>query len=265
MKKLFLFLLLVNIVFYLWETNIKRENAPLDTKSMVDSGLKPITLAGELARTNPEVLKERKLATQPLNEAKATFSLPANSDLLPLLIEEKSKQVFMEEEQVEAVETVNQRASSAICYRVSPFKDEKSALNFQKETESVVQSELVEQRVTENRGYWALYPAAQNMAQAKMNVRWLKENGVSDLWLFRKGENRGAISLGLFKKRQGAEKIKEKLLKKGIKIEIRMFAVSTTEFSLKLSWDGDAAILVDRLNEPLESHPEAALITVTCN
>ncbi len=266
MKNFFFFLLLVNVVFYLWETNINTENRSSSPLIMVDSGLDTIALAGELERASSKrSLNESESLPALIKEVKTVSKVVANNDLPPVPIVEKSPELPAEEDRSQEVKVVNQSSVPAICYLVAPFKNEKLALDFQKKSEAFFQSKIVERSAVENRGYWALYPAALDMKQAKANVRLLKEKGADELWLFRKGEHRGAISLGLFKNRQRAEKIKEKFSTKGLEIEVRPFSVEVTEFALKLSWEGDADELVERLNDYLANHPDTELITVSCN
>jgi len=54
-------------------------------------------------------------------------------------------------------------------------------------------------------------------------VKQLREKGVEDFWLFRKGPMKNAISPGLFVKQYRAEKLTHQLQKKGIavKTEVR--------------------------------------------
>ncbi|NOQ76365.1 MAG: hypothetical protein GQ475_00960 [Methylococcaceae bacterium] len=48
----------------------------------------------------------------------------------------------------------------------------------------------------------------------------LKKRGISDFWLFRKGELKGAISLGLFAKETRALALQNKFSKTGLNVEI---------------------------------------------
>lgn len=84
--------------------------------------------------------------------------------------------------------------------------------------------------------YLVYYPAAETYAASKANLKLLQEQGQTDLWLFRKGDMRGAISLGLFSQQSRALRIKEKLIKQGIAVEMRPRYKTVKQDFAKLKW-----------------------------
>ena len=108
------------------------------------------------------------------------------------------------------------------CYHVGPFAnhdglnvwgklngiDEDSVSRFNKESDFVT-------------SYLVYLPAADTSAQSRKNVQRLKQKGITDYWLFRRGELKGAISLGLFAKKKGALAMQEKLVQAGFAIKIK--------------------------------------------
>lgn len=70
-------------------------------------------------------------------------------------------------------------------------------------------------------GYYVLLPAADTQEEAKANLARLKNEGVTDTWLFRSGPLKNAISLGLFNNRVNAERHAARIRGKGFKTQLR--------------------------------------------
>jgi len=108
------------------------------------------------------------------------------------------------------------------CYHVGPFTS-RNALKVWRElnkidTDSVNRFNKESDVVS---SYLVYFPAAETYAQSRENVQQLKQKGITDYWLFRRGELKGAISLGLFIKKDRALLLQEKLVKAGLTIEIK--------------------------------------------
>ncbi|WP_198246648.1 hypothetical protein [methane-oxidizing endosymbiont of Gigantopelta aegis] len=69
--------------------------------------------------------------------------------------------------------------------------------------------------------YLVFIPAAKDFDTAQATEQQLKAKGITNLWLFRKGPMKNAISLGLFVKKQRAENLARQLKQKQIKVEIQ--------------------------------------------
>ncbi|MGV6827647.1 MAG: hypothetical protein ACWA5Q_11800 [bacterium] len=70
-------------------------------------------------------------------------------------------------------------------------------------------------------GFWVLVPAAVDTEAAKVKEAALKEAGVKDMWRFRKGELKDAISLGLYDREGSAAKRAAEVVTKGFNAEVR--------------------------------------------
>lgn len=68
--------------------------------------------------------------------------------------------------------------------------------------------------------YIVYFPAAQTMAESEDNLSALKNMGVNDVWLFRQGELKGAISLGIFVRKARAELVKNEMIRRGVAAEV---------------------------------------------
>ena len=108
------------------------------------------------------------------------------------------------------------------CYHVGPFANN-VALNVWRKLNKI-DAGFVSRFTKENNvvsSYLVYFPAAETYAQSTKNVQRLKQKGITDYWLFRRGELKGAISLGLFVKKSSALSLQEKLVKAGFTVEIK--------------------------------------------
>ncbi|MGR9115205.1 MAG: hypothetical protein ACU85E_05520 [Gammaproteobacteria bacterium] len=127
-------------------------------------------------------------------------------------------------------------AEQMLCYEAGPFAN--IELLKQWRSRSGIDSTLVtslqreEQEVT---GYLVYYPAPATFEQAKANAEMLKKKGITDLWLFRKGESKGEISLGLFRNKRRAEVLEQQLMAKGLEVMIRPRYKEATRFYAQVS------------------------------
>lgn len=117
---------------------------------------------------------------------------------------------------------VNKTAKPDVCYEAGPFADNSAYQLWLKRLN------VDEEAVTPFRregdavsAYQVYYPAAETMEKSEANVQMLKAQGISDLFLMRKGEEQGQISLGVFSKEQRALLMQSQMLAKGIKAEIK--------------------------------------------
>ena len=159
----------------------------------------------------------------------ASGSQVDNISVSPPVLEEKSLAVESQEEVIvnsllnSDESDVEQVAHDNIyCYQVGPFAGHDALNAWHKVNEA--NADLVSRFTKESKvvsRYLVYYPPAETYAQSRDNVQLLKQKGVTDYWLFRKGKLKGAISLGLFVKKKGALSIQAKFVKAGLAVEIK--------------------------------------------
>ncbi|PKM11948.1 MAG: hypothetical protein CVV13_07195 [Gammaproteobacteria bacterium HGW-Gammaproteobacteria-3] len=124
----------------------------------------------------------------------------------------------------------------ALCYQAGPFANNALLKQWRRQTgiaEKFIKP--VQQEEPEVTGYLVYYPAPENFEQALANVDMLKKKGVSDLWLFRKGDFKGEISLGLFKNKQRAEMLQQQFSDKAIQVLVRPRFKNTKKLYARIS------------------------------
>jgi hypothetical protein len=104
--------------------------------------------------------------------------------------------------------------------------------------------------------YLVYYPAPETMQEAEANVKMLREKGVQDLWLFRKGDDKGLISLGIFKNESRASILRSQLLAKGIQVEVRPRYITKPRKYARIKGNGK---VLERLNVMRQTYPAIAV------
>jgi len=102
-------------------------------------------------------------------------------------------------------------------------------------------------------GYIVYYPAPETADKIQENLKMLKTQGITDLWLFTKGEEAGEIALGSFSKENQATQMKQELLTKGIKAEIKPRYKPKTQWYIGLQGDNQ---LMENLKRANSAYPQ---------
>lgn len=185
---------------------------------------------------NASTLPEKAAASQPAPEAKpaqltiAASDKPQNSD--------------------KAIEPVS-------CYEVGPFVNGNAYQLWKNEIN--VAREAIEPLTRDGeviKDYLVYYPAPETMQEADANVKMLREKGIQDLWLFRKGEDKGLISLGIFKNESRASILRSQLLAKDIQVEVRpRYTIKPRKYA-RIKGRGK---VLERLNVMRQTYPAIAV------
>ena len=108
------------------------------------------------------------------------------------------------------------------CYHIGPFADH-DALNVWHKVNKI-DADSVSRLNKDSKvvsDYLVYYPAAEIVTESRNITQILKQQGITDSWLIRKGKLKGAISIALFVKKNRALSLQEKLVKVGMAAEIK--------------------------------------------
>jgi len=255
MKIIFFLVLLINIIFFLWEFNIGDSHIQKEPKN--ESETKQILLLSELPRESQERIEVlasnegsiESIDTNSENEfinsvdlaVQQQVELTQESSLVDYswLIEEK---ILNNNESGEAEAVIQNKSllkgskgnsleKTTFCYQVGPFLNEKLLTDWiavnNINIDSVTQFNKETTKVT---GYLVYYPQAKTYEESKQHVQLLESKGITEFWLFRKGELKGNISLGLFVKESRALGLKNKFIATGINVEVM------TRYRIETEW-----------------------------
>jgi hypothetical protein len=158
MKHLFLFIVFLNVVYFLWGAVGQKSQS---------------TVARQTALHNEKGLERLTVIS---------------ADKIKLISSKTSRQ----KEPLAQVTT-----SGYDCYTVGDFVNEGDAVNLVNQLDGLVNQVSVLPFVRQ-KNYWVMFPAGETWEESLDNVETIKSKGVTDFWLLPNGESKGAISLGLF-------------------------------------------------------------------
>lgn len=124
---------------------------------------------------------------------------------------------------------------------------------------------LTQRAVERNHGYWVYIPPLRKRANVEKKIAQLKERGVKDYFVVQeKGKWQNAISLGVFKTRDAAEKYIAMLRTKDVRTAKVGERTSKLKYTVFLIRDLDSGT-TDKLNALQQEFPESELKVAACN
>ncbi len=161
------------------------------------------------------------------NDSEGTVDVALLENLEVSIAVEKEQQLETENPIVQfftqkAGVTSEQDSKQFSCYEMGPFTDKEALQQWQNQLEEEIVFLAIQSRdIEEIKDYMIIYPAAESYEKSKEKARKFRELGIKDIWLFEKGDNRGAISLGLFESKLSADKAQEQYKQDGLSVQIK--------------------------------------------
>lgn len=123
--------------------------------------------------------------------------------------------------------------SEEACYRWGPIATRLEAEQWAEKLAPRISWKNLDSKTEQvQEGFLVLYPAADSFEQSNSNYEMLQSKGIDDIWLFTKGDLRGAISLGLFKSSLTTTKVLEKFKKMNIITQARPWIIEKERYYL---------------------------------
>ncbi len=201
MKFFFLLLVLLNLGLFLW--NHQKSEQPELRADTDSTAVATLTLVSELPR---ELLQEQPLSPLFTHEIKSK------------IITEAKQQLNVEEKRP----LLEPKALTFFCFKTKAL--ETGYLPPEAEQMLLANGVQVEREETVfdlRGGYWVIIPPASDRKAALETVQRLQEQGVTDVRRFTEGALVNAISLGLFRKKEYAERRSNSVKEKGFKTKVR--------------------------------------------
>lgn len=124
---------------------------------------------------------------------------------------------------------------------------------------------LTQRQVEYASGYWAYIPPAKTRAEVDKKISVLKSYGVADYFVVQDpGKWHNAISLGVFKTREAADKFVNKLYKMGIKTPVVGERMSKLKFTVFVLKNPDAAV-IEKIAALQKEYDGSELRSVACD
>lgn len=140
------------------------------------------------------------------------------------------------------------------CYSAGPVENTaafEALLNHYRPQLKEVEFAATEKR--KNNTYLVYHPAAATIEQSIATAEMLRSNyGISDLLVFREGELKGMISLGVFSNEQRAKTAQSQFEAKGVHAEIRPRYPLEVHYSVRMRWNEQQAEAAQQLSNALK-------------
>jgi hypothetical protein len=121
------------------------------------------------------------------------------------------------------------------CYEVSGFADEKTALEAQIALDAAgVDSDPPRLEHVDRLRYWVLLPPFNADVQTRAAVERLKGAGINDYYLIPSGENKNALSLGVFSTREAAQQRVSEIASLKWKVRVEEVSFPTRHYVFRL-------------------------------
>lgn len=220
---------------------------PLLTEQLTPPAMKHLTIKTDRPDQNSAVLvvvetKSETVATGPARDGQPT---------------PESKPAQLMSAAVEKIQNSDNTKEPTSCYEAGPFANGNAYQLWKKELNvagKAIQPSSRNGEVISD--YLVYYPAPETLQQAEANLKLLRDKGVNDLWLFRKGQDKGMISLGIFKNESRALAMKSQLLAKDIKVEVKPRYTIKPQKYARIKGRGK---VLERLNVMKQTYPAIAV------
>ncbi|MCF6236230.1 MAG: SPOR domain-containing protein [Gammaproteobacteria bacterium] len=209
MKRLFLVLLVINVLFFLWwqlgtsDDQVMRQSQTISdsTQSLVLLSEADKAKASQQGEINQESSKSSETASDTITSKikevviYSDTSLPVNNDVLV--------------------------ADQNMCYKLGPFAEKNKAKKVMNELMYLgikVNQRTISEPV--HIGYRVYIPPLPSKAEAREMLQGLKMQNINDSAIIRQGEYENAISLGVFSIQSGAKRHQKAMTQKGFSVKI---------------------------------------------
>jgi len=197
MKILFMFFALLNAGFFIWQADVFSLRAPTSSISQLqtDPNVPQLALLKDVSKGKlKETTKKPKPKAKPKTQVAKANTKPARS----------------------------KKSGKPICYALGPFDGLPQAKNISTKLQDLGAFTSERSLTTESpMGFWVYLKSSDSWKDAKEKVIELEKQGVKDMFIVGRGTMKNAVSLGLYKNKEGAQDRINQLKKLGEKPKIQ--------------------------------------------
>lgn len=194
-------------------------------ESIINKELTENLQAGQQVNSANETIEAPQIESESASEQTVDVQSTNSNEVIPANEKEQQSETENPIVQIftrEPDDSSDQDIKQISCYEMGPFADKAAIQQWQNQLEGEINFLGIQSRdIQEIKDYMVIYPAAETYAKSEENASRLRELGINDLWLFEKGDNRGAISLGLFESKSIAEKARKQYKQDGLTVQIK--------------------------------------------
>ncbi len=277
MKWLFIFLLIVNLALFGWM--YYKESGPQKREVVAASGeAKGLRLLSEVRREQEaeaeaarrkeeaaraareaEAAKEAEIAQQPEPEPQPPEEPPATT----AEADDREPEFVLGPLPTDPPRSADQNASR--CGTLGPIGDRKTAEGAKTMlTQADMQASLEEKSEQTRIGYWVVIPPLESAEQVAQKIQELADAGITDIWHFRSGELKNAISLGMFSQEENARNYSKMAKSKGFDTELRPRYMNKKEYTVRFRIDKSEPVIMEMWRQIELQYPNYELKKTAC-
>lgn len=163
------------------------------------------------------------------------------------------KEYLAQESREKSQTAPSDKALTARCYTLGPFKDKKLASAVRKQLLAVgIEARHRLSKDNTRKGFWVLLPPEKTRAAASQHIKALKVQGIKDYFLVVTGEQTNAVSLGVFSQSDSAQRRYEQMKKLGFDARVMQVDLPLREYWL--DWPLNQQLLPEVLAKFRKQH-----------
>lgn len=205
MRVLFIFLVLVNVAYY-WYSTVGSDltaSRVHKTRNAMVNNVEDLSVLGSSDQVEAKKLSKKNLTNNTDKTAQVTPKTRADSVIKP--------------------------SQQAVCYSLGPFVSNVAAVSAENEIKSDATNTVLRTFSRKNvQSYWVYLPRYSSYELAKSVASSMRKKGYKEYYIVAVGDYKNAISLGLFKERDGAERRLDRVRQLGYPAKIETKFKTTT-------------------------------------
>ncbi len=282
MKWLFIFLLIVNLALFGWmyhkESGLQKQD--LVATSGEAKGLRLLSevrreqeAEAEAARRKAEAAqaereaeaaKEAEIAQQPEPEPRPPEEAAEEKPATAAEADDHEPEFVLGPLPTDPPRSAAQNASR--CGTLGPIGDRKSAEGAKTMlTQAGMEASLEEDSEQTRIGYWVVIPPLESAEQVAQKIQELADAGITDIWHFRSGDLKNAISLGMFSQEENAQNYSKMAKSKGFDTELRPRYMNKKEYTVRFRIDKSEPVIMEMWRQIELQYPNYELKKTACN
>lgn len=217
MKAVFFLLLLVNLLFFLWEKNLGQSKP--NAAPPIPAGVEKLTLAPQSNQPTTNSSTPPQATPEPVKE-------PA-----PAASPEPTPPA--------------QSTSESSCQRIGPFDTQNQTVSFQKKLKSQnLEATPVKIPTNVETGYILVYPPAPDLETAQTNRKMLESKGLKGSWVINEGANQFGVTVAFLNSKQKADTAVVRYQSAGLNLLVIPKLSPGEKWWLELKGVTDASVLI---------------------
>lgn len=234
MKYLFFLLVLLNIVFCLWETGAGRPSTE-EQQVKAPPAEERIMLVKELAEVSgknpeppaqpqPQAGAQTQTSSPPPQSIEAVIAAhppapPVQAPSEPAPVAAETSATTTTQAKGDSPPPAGEEKGEA-CHRLGPYASAKQA-QVALDMLGTRQGQVLKKSTEVENGYVILYPPTDSLETARANRKMLVEKGFKDAWVVEQGENSHAISLAVVHDKDQADEAVSRYQAQGIQVLLK--------------------------------------------